>query len=207
MKSSKQTVRCKSKEIAINGEEMYLRLLAINAYKQVPLKRVMSFENATVPLSLFTDDGEMISPTKSDFMHKLEEKVAEEITITVENVGCMLFDGMAVIQMLQPETSKKTYRDMTNMFWKYIMSNSKGVKRVKMFFDRYVPDSSKSQTRTKRGDVDSQPSCHIQSDMKIPEWKMSLKNCRSKLYTLFLAENPDILIYTCSHNAPLSQFK
>ena len=112
---------------------MYLRLLAINAYKQVPLKRAMSFENATVPLSLFTDDGEMISPTKSDFMHKLEEKVAEEITITVENVGCMLFDGMAVIQILQPETSKKTYRDMTNMFWKYIMSNSKGVKRVKMF--------------------------------------------------------------------------
>ena len=30
--------------------------------------------------------------------------------------------------------------------------------------------------------------------MKIPEWKMSLKNCRSKFYTLFLAENPHILI-------------
>ena len=57
---------------------MYLRLLAINAYKQVLLKRVMSFENATVPLSLFTDDGEMISPTKSDFMHKLEELIPRD---------------------------------------------------------------------------------------------------------------------------------
>ena len=53
---------------------MYLRLLAINAYKHVPLQRVMPFENTTVPLSLFTDAGEMVSPMKSDFMHKLEEQ-------------------------------------------------------------------------------------------------------------------------------------
>ena len=111
----------------------------------------------------------------------------------------MLFDGMAVIQMLQPETSKKTYKDMANIFWKYIMSNSKGVKRVNVVFDRYVPNSIKSQTRTKRGDADTQLSCHIQSDIKIPEWKMALKNGRfksnlSKFYTLFLAENAHILI-------------
>ena len=135
MKSSKQTVKCKSKEIAINGEEMYLRLLAINAYKQVPLKQVPC-ENATIPLSLFTDDGEMISPTKSIFMHKLEEKVSQEITTSVKNVDCILFDGMAVIQMLQPETSKKTYRDMANMSWKYIMSTSKGIQKVNVVFDR-----------------------------------------------------------------------
>ena len=55
---------------------MYLRLLAINADKRVPLQRVMSFESATVSLILFTDDGEMISSTKSDLMQKLEEKVS-----------------------------------------------------------------------------------------------------------------------------------
>ena len=41
----------------MNGEEMYLRLLAINAYNKVPLERVLAFENATMPLSLFCDNG------------------------------------------------------------------------------------------------------------------------------------------------------
>ena len=34
MTASKSTVRFKSKDIPTNGEEMYLRLLAINAYKK-----------------------------------------------------------------------------------------------------------------------------------------------------------------------------
>ena len=42
---------------SVNGEEMYLRLLAINAYEKVPLERVLAFENATVPLCLFCDNG------------------------------------------------------------------------------------------------------------------------------------------------------
>ena len=66
-------------------------------------------------------------------------------------------------------------------------------------FDRYKPYCIKSQTRTKRGDVDLHLSCHIQSDMKIPEWKMALKNSSfksnlSKFYTLFLAENAHTLL-------------
>ena len=39
----------------------------------------MSFENTTAPLSLFTDDGEL-SHRRSDSMHKLEEKISQEIT-------------------------------------------------------------------------------------------------------------------------------
>ena len=61
IKSSQQTVKCKSKEITINGEEMYLRLLAINTYKKVPLERAVSFENAPVPLSFFNGHDGMVS--------------------------------------------------------------------------------------------------------------------------------------------------
>ena len=35
---------CKTKGIPMNGEEMYLRLLAINSYKKVPLERVLAYE-------------------------------------------------------------------------------------------------------------------------------------------------------------------
>ena len=45
--------------------------------------------------------------------------------------------------MLQPDTSKKTYRDMANMFMKYIMSQSKGIQKVNVVFDIYMPNSIK----------------------------------------------------------------
>ena len=69
---SKPIVKTKSKSIQMNGEQMYLRLLAINAFKKVPLQRVLSFENAPVPLSLFTDEGCIMMTKKSDFLDKLE---------------------------------------------------------------------------------------------------------------------------------------
>ena len=37
MPDAKTTVRCKTKDIPMNGGEIYLRLLAINTYKRVPL--------------------------------------------------------------------------------------------------------------------------------------------------------------------------
>ena len=42
----------------------------MNAYKKVPLERVSAFENATVPLSLFCDNGKMVTTKKSDFLDK-----------------------------------------------------------------------------------------------------------------------------------------
>ena len=57
-------VRIRSQNVTIPGEMMYLRLLAINAKKNVPLERVLSFENSAVPLSLFADDGSLLSGKK-----------------------------------------------------------------------------------------------------------------------------------------------
>ena len=61
-------MRCKTKDIPMNGEEMYLRLLAVYAYKKVPLERVLAFENATVPLNIFCDNGKNVTTKKSDFL-------------------------------------------------------------------------------------------------------------------------------------------
>ena len=64
MKAGKPLVKCKSKEVPIGREEMYLRPLAINSFKKVPLERVMSIENAPVPLSLFDDHGKTVAKKK-----------------------------------------------------------------------------------------------------------------------------------------------
>ena len=61
---------------------------------------------------------------------------------------------MTVIQILQPDTSKKTYRDMT-------MAKQRDSKSECCF-----SNSIKPQTRTKQGEGDSQLSCHIQPDVK-----------------------------------------
>lgn len=62
----------KSSDIEINGEETYLRLLAMNAFKKVFNDRLMSFENVPVELSICRDDGLMMPKKKSDFMQKLQ---------------------------------------------------------------------------------------------------------------------------------------
>ena len=56
-----------------------------------------------------------------------------------------------------------------------------------------MPNSLKSQTRSKHAKVHSQLSCHIQPDMKIPEWKRVFTNGKfksnlTKFYTMLLAE-------------------
>ena len=51
VKSGKSKVKCKSKYVVIGGEEMYIRLLAINSLKKEPLERMMPFEKAPVPLT------------------------------------------------------------------------------------------------------------------------------------------------------------
>ena len=62
----------------MNGEEMYLRLLAIIANKKVPLERILAFENATMPLSLFCDNRKMVTRKKSGFLDKLESLIEPE---------------------------------------------------------------------------------------------------------------------------------
>ena len=77
---------------------MYLRLLALNSIKKVPLQRVLSYENAPIPPSLFNENGIMTSCAKSDIMHKLEELVSGERIIHVDGCDALIFDGHAVIQ-------------------------------------------------------------------------------------------------------------
>ena len=57
-------------------EVTYLRLMAVNSLKNVPLQRVLAFENTPVPVSLFNEDGTLVTCKKSDFMHKLEESIS-----------------------------------------------------------------------------------------------------------------------------------
>ena len=117
----------------IDGEDMYMRLLAINTFKKVPLERVLSFENAPVPLSLFSNNGTITSTKKSDFLEKLESLVPDDsLSFEASNmVDCFVFDAMAVVQMLTPNNGPKTtFQMMASSFWRYILSNRQGAPHV-----------------------------------------------------------------------------
>ena len=49
-----------NKDIKMNAEVVYLRLLAINAMKKVPIEHVNFYENSPMPLRLFTEDGNQV---------------------------------------------------------------------------------------------------------------------------------------------------
>lgn len=53
-----------------------------------------------MPLSLFTEEGLMLSCKKSDFMHKLEELGPEEKINNIDTCDAIIFDGHAIIEML-----------------------------------------------------------------------------------------------------------
>ena len=71
----------------MNPHSMYMRLLAINIKKKIPLKRVMSFENS-VPISLFR----LLTATKSKLMHIIEDLLSNRVT-TVSDIDAVLFDA------------------------------------------------------------------------------------------------------------------
>ena len=96
---------------------MYLRLLAINNAKHVPLDRVLSFENSPVPLSMFNIDGTMITTQKSIFMHKLEAILPDPAPVTVTNIDSIVIDGNTVVRALPSSKvglEKPTYSDLAS---------------------------------------------------------------------------------------------
>ena len=84
---------------------------------------------------------------KSEFLEGLTDP--ETVLGTVKDVDCIVFDGMAIIQMLPVPTSaaKPTYNDIThysgNMFCVLVRAFQ---------LDKYLANSLKSQTREKRGE-------------------------------------------------------
>ena len=57
----------KSKTVNIDAEEMYFRIMRVNANKKMSPPRIHSFELAPVPLRLFRDDGFMMYTQKVTF--------------------------------------------------------------------------------------------------------------------------------------------
>ena len=107
----------------------------------------------------------MLSPTKSQFMHKLEG-LLESKTTEVRDEEAMIIDENAVIQMLPiPLTEKVVFKDMADQFMGYILGNANThVPEIHLVFDRYFSESIKAHTREKRYEQSHSQPIHINHD-------------------------------------------
>ena len=159
----------------------------MNTFKKVPLERVVSFENAPFPLIMFSDDGSMISCTKSDFMRKLES-LLENKTVSIHSADCIIFDAMATIQMLPlpTQTLEISFSDMAKQFLQYILQCSRAfqsVTQIHIVFDMYKETTASNfRLKKKRGDTGASHKIHIQAEIPIPkDWKKCLGENKENL--------------------------
>lgn len=177
-------IKTSKKSITADNETVYLRLMAINAKKKVPLLRVMSFENTNVPLSMFLEDGSMHLPkeAKAQYGHKLEGLLPQKTT-TMAGADCVIYDMNCVVRFLPFEGSN--FEELASSYKTTIFQTNQkigggGVKQTHLIFDRYYKVSPKSQTRQDRGGVEGITDYHITQETKLPDKEAFLNSGKNK---------------------------
>ena len=93
--------------------------------------------------------GDIRTGTKADLLQCLEmhcNNPLERPSVDIE-----IYDGAFVVQRIKP-TDCKTVEDYAfSKFIPYILSDTKGCKRIDLVLDVYLPQSLKAKTLQKRG--------------------------------------------------------
>ena len=93
--------------------------------------------------------NEMRSGVKADLLRCLEADLPEHNGVPVADAT--IIDGAAVVQMLNPGTSKPFQEYGERVFAPYIAAHLEKSNRVDLVWDVYLPASLKASTRQKRG--------------------------------------------------------
>lgn len=180
----------KEKKITIDTEVLFRRLLAVSKNRDVDLQRVLSYELAAVPPSLFHDDGAIRKTDKSELAKKLESVSDEIVELPVllgseESTAAYIIDGMALIQTLN-ENVFKTFNDLAEIIAKKLIRLLKNpvyqAGEVIIVFDRYDrPSSIKLDERERRGAAVSASQTHlIVGNRTVPSFRQFLKGAGNK---------------------------
>ena len=88
---------------------------------------------------------------KSDLADCLEDLAAAHPSGNTPAVQAVIIDGASAVNMLKPGPATKTFLDFANQHLPYIKSHLQHSNRVDIIWDRYFPDSLKTESRLKRG--------------------------------------------------------
>ena len=115
------------------------------------------YELSIVPRSLFAIDGSLLIPSdKASLMHAiedvpLEDLMADEETIEIgEFDHVLIVDAIAIVQSMKKTSSMTKMLHLKEAFLKRISKMMRGYDKGRIIFDRYIVNSLKNQTRSKR---------------------------------------------------------
>ena len=130
-----------------NDCNRFSRLYVACQTRDGDLDGFFSHENQPTPPSL-SQYGKL-RPTNKALLSCLETETTT--TTNVPSVDAKMFDGAAIVQMLQPKTAR-TFQDYAEqVFVPYISNQMKNVHRADIIWDMYLDDSLKASTRERRG--------------------------------------------------------
>ena len=105
-------------------------------------------ENQPYPPSL-SHAGRLRTGTKSDLLQCFKEMIPP--STEAPNVTCIILDGAAIVQMLNPGTAKTFGEYAKDVFIPFVLSQYKSATRLDLMWDRYLPGSLENMTREWRG--------------------------------------------------------
>lgn len=146
---SKQKSNDKMKIASLKSNcSLFSRLYVSCQVREGNLEEFFCHENQSFPPSL-SQFGKLRSGSKSDLLSCLEKVSPSRAEIP--SVDALLLDGAAIVNILKPGPSK-TFEEYSHIiFLPYVRSQLQNVCRIDVVWDRYIADSLKNTTRSKRG--------------------------------------------------------
>ena len=112
----------KDLKLIIDSEVLFRQLLGISKSHDVDLRKVLQYELAAVPLTLFHGDGMMRKTNKADLAKKLESNCPDVLTelpqIPTSTSSAYIIDGIAMVQSLN-ENHFRTFKDLAEVVQKH----------------------------------------------------------------------------------------
>ena len=159
-------------------------------------------ENHRYPPSL-SQYGILLSGTKSSLVDRLEA-LGPSAKNTCPQIDALILDGAAIVNLLRPISCKTFEAYAHNVFIKYVKSRLANVSRLDIVWDRYLQNSLKATTRSKRGTGIRR---RVLPDTRIPKnWSSFLcdDNNKSELFA-YLAQQ--VTSIDCSPKEVVSTYR
>ena len=144
--TKKKVLKVKGTDVAVKADrQTFARLLLIQQQRGIDLKKVLTYELSSLPLSLANPDGTLCKTAKSKLISILHPSIPQIQTLP-NNSTAKIFDGMVLLQKIPPNL--ETFGYISGYLIRKIMKDSKNA----TFFvtDHYLPNSIKSMERKKR---------------------------------------------------------
>jgi len=159
---------------------LFARLYISCQARDGDMSEFFKHENQACPPSL-SKNGMMRGGNKSDLVSCLVPKKNSEVPNDIDG---KVFDGAAIVHLLQPKGAKTFGEYVDNIFIPYIERQMASVQRVDFVWDVYEDGSLKESTQEKRG---SGKRRKVATDVKIPHsWNsfLHVKENKQELFKL-----------------------